>query len=712
MSDRRVKVVFVDQVTWWSLLAVCGLGRSLETIWHFEPITRWSQRWLNVLRRLGLIRAIVRPVNCHIGQVRLETGENPYIQLYGDGRAIALTIKREQLLDDPLINAMGSEWARDKVAVHLQRVVERYVSRECIRIGVVTWMLRTQVRAAAESCAVLIERRRWVPFLQTYAQSRGIRLLAYRGWNPFGGALTAQVLRVLREAGPAFARAIGSVLRRSAVRLRLPALLKRSPSGRPRNAGREGARPTIAIHCWGRTLGFNPTQRSELFFLAGSGIPSSDLLLYDYLTEKPLDAETREELARRGIRLFGQGPGIPVWQPTLKVWTTFLRVIMKLTAAVARHFIRRRQISLDVLHRLAALAWDYAYWYDFYAANGVRVNVTVAAFQTRSGQVLALDALGGVSVGYQLSLSSLIPTDDFSTHGEDIQFVFSAMFEEIWRSIEPPRGRILYTGLIGDHGLQAIHGLERIAAAKETLREHGAQYVLCFFDENSANRWDCWSSDDEAAADYDYLLRWLLDDPTVGVVFKPKKSANLFQRIARVSGLLDQARRTGRCLFLTSDTPVGGIFPAEAALMADVCIGKLAGSTAACEARLAGKPTVLLDADGFRCHPLHAWGRGRVIFEDWDSLRRATERYRMAAENHPEFGDWTPVLDKLDPFQDGQAGTRIGLCVGWIAEALKRGASKETAVATAAARYAQRWLTPQRQPLSADQPLTGSAVCG
>ncbi len=108
-------------------------------------------------------------------------------------------------------------------------------------------------------------------------------------------------------------------------------------------------------------------------------------------------------------------------------------------------------------------------------------------------------------------------------------------------------------------------------------------------------------------------------------------------------------------------------------MVADVCIGKLDGSTAALEARLAGVPTVLIDTEGFRSHPFYRWGRDRVVFENWKSLRAAIQRYRFAPEAYPGFGDWSPGLDGLDPFKDGHAGLRIGLYIAWVYEALKKG---------------------------------------
>lgn len=83
-----------------------------------------------------------------------------------------------------------------------------------------------------------------------------------------------------------------------------------------------------------------------------------------------------------------------------------------------------------------------------------------------------------------------------------------------------------------------------------------------------------------------------------------------------------------------------------------------------------------------------------MVFDDWPTLRSALEQFRAIPAAHPEFGDWTPALDDLDPFRDGQATRRLGAYIGWVYEALKDGASTEVAVASASTRFVQRWGEP------------------
>lgn len=80
-----------------------------------------------------------------------------------------------------------------------------------------------------------------------------------------------------------------------------------------------------------------------------------------------------------------------------------------------------------------------------------------------------------------------------------------------------------------------------------------------------------------------------------------------------------------------------------------------------------------------------------MVFPNWPSLRHALEQYRAQPEAQPNFGQWLEGLEELDPFQDGQAGVRMGAYIRWIYEALNRGATPQGAIALASEQFAQRW---------------------
>jgi hypothetical protein len=685
MKNEGLKILFIDRITFFSLLRIWAFRHSLQTIYYFDSLEPPAKRLISLFQRFGLLRVEARQIEHHIGEVRDETGGLELINLRDYARSICSKIRREQLTNNPLIEAMASVWPTNKILLYFEKLAEQEVGVECLRIGLVKWILENKLHLSSKESLLLVQRRKWFSYLEAHAVSRGIRLMAYRGgYNLRGIASTdSRLLQVGRKWLLDLKRNIESLLRRSAAPVSLQDTPDKSEAEKQPSASR------IAIRYGYRKLGFAPTERSEFFWLNGSGIPYSEVLLCGYITDSPLDPQALEQIDTRGIKLMGRGPGIQTWFPTKRILRYFLEMVLQLTRSLLSCLAHGQWVSPYYLFEMLILARDYAYWYDFYDANHVRINV--GTLNSTIAQVLALDALGAVSMAYQYSSGVGFSTPTLLTAGENVQFVFAPVFEQAWQRIETPVNSFVSTGFIYDSAIQELRGLDRIGETRKKLQANGASFILCYFDENSLNRWDIFHWDDDATDDYEYLLNWLLEDPTLGLVFKPKVSTNLFKRISRISGLIDQASQTGRCKFLISDTLVGSVYPAEAALMADFCVGWLSGSTAALEARLAGVSAVLIDPVGLRRVPFYNWNIDGLLFTDWDSLRAAIEQYRTNPEAYPDFGTWSPELRNLDPFQDGQASLRMGQYIRWVYDALKQGASKQTALQIAAEKFSQRW---------------------
>jgi hypothetical protein len=349
---------------------------------------------------------------------------------------------------------------------------------------------------------------------------------------------------------------------------------------------------------------------------------------------------------------------------------------------------------------LIGLARSYAFWYDFFEANRVRLALA-PLYHFTVPQTLALDALGGVTAAYQYALGGL--NGSWVSAGENVQFVFGRQFENAWHDLGAPVHCLVRTGFIDDSAIRRIRTAGGRPESRKALAAAGAKYVLCFFDENTHNAWWCFYWHDDAVRDYEFLCRWLLEDPTLGIVIKPKREATLADRIRPVADLVERAKATGRLLFLQ-----GNRYPTEAALNADLVVGKFVGGTASLEARLAGLPAVMVNTEGLRVNPQWAWTKGRVVFPDWPSARAAIEAHRRDSAAHPEFGDWSPGLPDLDPFRDGEAGLRIGLFLRWTYDALKAGAKPEEAVLGACDEFGRRWrpgeITILRRPAAGREP--------
>jgi hypothetical protein len=215
---------------------------------------------------------------------------------------------------------------------------------------------------------------------------------------------------------------------------------------------------------------------------------------------------------------------------------------------------------------------------------------------------------------------------------------------------------------------------------------------LAYFDENSqAGKW--WMIGHGITREhYAFLLERVLEDPGLGLVLKPKVPATLRARLGPVAQLLERAERTGRCYVFADGVLHGNYPPAAAALAADVAIhGHASAGTAACEAALAGVPTLVMDREGWPASPLYRLGEGNVVFRDWPTLWDACRAHWARPGSVPGFGDWSPLLDDLDPFRDGRAGSRLASYIRSLLDVFQSGGNREDALAAATEQYAAKW---------------------
>lgn len=224
------------------------------------------------------------------------------------------------------------------------------------------------------------------------------------------------------------------------------------------------------------------------------------------------------------------------------------------------------------------------------------------------------------------------------------------------------------------------------------MQKKGARRILAFTDENSSGD-SIWHTGHEfMRVNYEFLLEKLLSNPSIGLVLKPKIPYTLRSRLGPVSVLLKKAEESGRCHIYEDGAAHGHYPPSIAALSADVAIhGHLCAPTAGLDSALSGVPTLLVDREGWSVSPLYNLGVGKVVFKNWEHLWETCLEHWKRPQGVPGFGDWSPMLDQLDPFRDGKAAHRMGTYVQWLIEGYKQGLKRETVMADAAERYCKLW---------------------
>lgn len=440
--------------------------------------------------------------------------------------------------------------------------------------------------------------------------------------------------------------------------------------------------PKLAVEYYG-SLNLDASElHSDLFFWQTSNLSAKDIVIYFHLSQAPIDRKKLQEIQKHKMH--------PV-ALNLKAVATPGVSISKFKKCRSKERVPRGGTFEErwLNERISGYKSEFEYWKDIFIQNNVKLFISWYRFDANHIVIAdALKAVGGAGVIYQRSLDG-VPSPWYSMT-TDIVFGYSPLSMLIEKDLNSTIPYFVVSGYLGDHRFALLK--EHSQNIRSSLMRHGSKRIVAYFDENSCKdaRWHL-SHDSESKA-YLFLLEKVLEDSSFGLILKPKNPSSLRKRLGSVVEKLIEAQRTGRCFVYENGIICGDYPPAAAALSADIAIhGQLSAGTAGVEAALAGIPTLLLDSEGWSMSSLYKLKEGQVIFKSWDHLWRACEEYWKAPEGIPGFGDWSSILDQIDPFRDGRAAERMGTYLVWLMEGFKANLPRETVLADAAERYTKIW---------------------
>jgi len=578
---------------------------------------------------------------------------------------------------------VNSEERKDRLAAYLAKSIVTIswsdrgsLWRALLLVQICAWKTR-DMKVQRNGATLFLERRPWSQTIARYGSRCGIRVI------PVGPAPSfearAMIRRILGPKGVVVGRMLRDRFRGVFVSL------LRKQKDNTRNLPRTmPVRRPVAVEYYGHFNLNHPERYSDLFFWQQSPLSGSDILITFALSQDPVDEQKWTELTHHEIAAVALNPGATTVQstPLFTHWPRLLDGSRKAIPGKSLEAAWMRE-HISNYHTLRE------YWTSLFAAYGVKVYISwYMSDWTHCAIADALESLGGVLAIYQRSLE-LLPTVELAV-AADIVFSYSSKVADVNRLCGSSIRYHVVTGYLGDHRFSLLR--ENAPALRNTLRRSGATRILAFFDENSHDdeRWLLGHT--ITRENYAFLLNKVLEHPWLGLLIKPKAPATLRRRLGPVSELLRQAQATGRCYMYEAGALQGSDTPAAAALASDLAIhGHLCGATAGLEAALTGVPTLLMDREGWSVSPLYQLGIGRVVFTDWQELWKALIEHWASPTGIPGFGDWSPMLDELDPFRDGRAAERMGIYIKWLVEGFKAGLDRYTVMADAAERYCGMW---------------------
>lgn len=540
---------------------------------------------------------------------------------------------------------------------------------------------------------LFLERRNWMTAIKQYALGHDVRIIPVP--RPI---IIRSIIRSL--LGPQIVNWLRGMRYRPAPQPQAPSNPDSVPGGsqqsRPVSTNKPvpignrktglGGKHKIVVPYYGHLNLDQPELYSDLFFTESPELSDEDLLVTFSIPRDPLDENKLSELQSRNIPslVLHPGattvPGMALYKPREQEYSGQSNL-----TRVPKH-IKDSSWLNNKIKNYGALR---DYWSALFSENNVKAFVTWYKYDGSHFPIAdAIQGLGGIMAVYQRSHETH-PLADGTTYA-DVVFGFSADTADVERASKSVIRYYVTTGYMGDHRFALLQN--NATKMRDDLRSHGAEHILAFFDENSGDdiRWH--TGHEFMQQNYAFILDKLLEEPNLGVIFKPKSPGTLRKRLGPVAEILKQAEATGRCYVYEGGAMHGSHSPAEAALAADIAIhGHICAATAGLEASFAGVPTLLLDREGWPVSPLYELGKGTVVFTEWQQMWDACKAHWSKPGSIDGFGDWSSMIDSLDPFRDGRSAERMGTYLNWLLEGFNSGLDRETVMADAAERYGKAW---------------------
>ncbi len=339
---------------------------------------------------------------------------------------------------------------------------------------------------------------------------------------------------------------------------------------------------------------------------------------------------------------------------------------------------------------LASYDLDRFYWSAFFKFYNVKVFLSWNKYT--HDHIALLDAINdndGILAIWQMAFDGF----EFAecALNADIYFCFSRFSLDLEKKLKSKIKYNIITGYPKDYAGPLLK--ERASNLRKKLKANGAKKIIFVIDENSTDdsRWH--TGHEIQRENYSFVLNKVLETSWLGVIFKPKTAKTLRKRLGSVADLLTKAEKTGRCFIYEKSVGATTIAsPVLAGLSSDICIHAHLGSgTGAVECALEGLPTLLIDREGAPFSKLNELPLGKVIFKDWTTTIKAVMEHFDTPGGIDGFGDWSKIIDDLDPFRDGKAAYRMGTYLHWLVQGYNQGLDKKTALFQAATRYKKKW---------------------
>lgn len=267
---------------------------------------------------------------------------------------------------------------------------------------------------------------------------------------------------------------------------------------------------------------------------------------------------------------------------------------------------------------------------------------------------LVASGLNVTTIAYQYSNLGSVTPGLMST--SDKFLIFSEMFKKVFQNQYFAPKKFDVVGYLYDGIPESV--MQKAINHRELLFKKGVNFVICYFDESvQNNKWGLISREGHLC-ELHALCRALLTDPSLGVIVKSQFIQNTPSKLYPNDQIIQKAKHSGRYLELFEGYHRNDIYPAEAAISADICISHKFGATAGLEASIYGIRTILLNTYKIKTLWDSIYAEANLEFNSIESALVAIASYRLG-EDQQTLGDWEQILNYFTPFRNGLAISRL-----------------------------------------------------
>lgn len=649
------------------------LRKPHARVYYFNS-SKAAEALLNLFK-VGSFLSYVKFLDFALFDVKNKNKESYFPKIHAkDLIELCNLIETRIIKRDPFIISLKKIFDNEHVFTFFKKIANQDLQEIITYINVIKWHYEIVNNWQPEQVEFYIEKPRYYSILQKFAQERfNIRLVP-----------SLPITGILRQ--------IDKSAKNVFISLTLIIALFKDLFKKKR---RESCPPMLGLAYLGIGASFELTGRCEFPWLLVSDIPLKQTLIYFRRKDIPVSESTIELFREKGIKHYAleknknSPKNLILYQPTGKAARKAIKLFFRLCLIVIKEIKGFRCKWLTYITDSWSFMLSFASAFDFYGSNNIKITVNFDNYDHfRIPEHCALNSLGGVSVSYQLSNwplpnVSLAPCTD-------ITFLFGPYYRRILSEGRGCASNLVYCGYLTDYAFSAAK--EESASLRNALRKNGAQFIISYFDENSSDDRFSVISNSTSAKIYKTFLEWVISDKTLGLICSPKKPSTLIGRLPEIKDLLENAKTTGRCIFMDGRYRTN-CYPVTPAQASDLAVALLIGGTVGLESFLAGVRTVYLDLEGLYSYPEYQEGKNKIVFDNLKALMESIEKFRSDSAKHDEYGNIKLIenIQDKDLFHDGKAAARLGEYILWMLNKIESCGEKKEVIAYANRNYSRRW---------------------